>query len=166
MAEQWIYWFEELGSEHNNLVGKKCANLGELAKLGLRVPPGFAVSVDGYEKFMTKTGAGDEIRRYVQSKRDLLKQVDQQVEAGREIRGIIESKKMPSEMEEDIHRRYEILCERAGIPDVPVAVRSSGAVSMPGQMETFLNVKGNNDVTEKVIQVWGSAYHACYCLSR
>ena len=58
MAEQWIYWFEELGSEHNNLVGKKCANLGELAKLGLRVPPGFAVSVDGYEKFMTKTGSG------------------------------------------------------------------------------------------------------------
>ena len=66
MAEQWIYWFEELGSEHNDLVGKKCANLGELTRLGLRVPPGFAVSVDGYEKFMAETGAGDEIRRYVQ----------------------------------------------------------------------------------------------------
>jgi len=158
MAEQWIYWFEELGIEHNDLVGKKCANLGELTRLGLRVPPGFAVSVDGYEKFMAETGAGDEIRRYVQSKRDLLKQVGQQVEAGREIRGIIESKKMPFEMQEEIHRRYEILCERSGMPDVPVAVRSSGAVSMPGQMETFLNVKGNKDVTEKVIQVWGSAF--------
>ena len=77
---------------------------------------------------MAETGAGDEIRRYVQSKRDLLKQVGQQVEAGREIRGIIESKKMPFEMQEEIHRRYEILCERAGMPDVPVAGPTSGAV--------------------------------------
>jgi pyruvate, water dikinase len=158
MPEQWIYWFEELGSGDNDLVGKKCANLGELTRLGLRVPPGFAISVEGYEKFMAETGAGDEIRRYVQSKRDLLSHVDRQVEAGREIRSIIESKKMPSEMQEQIHRQYETLCERAGMPDVSVAVRSSGAVSMPGQMETFLNVKGKKDVAEKVIQVWGSAF--------
>ncbi|MGB6067898.1 MAG: PEP/pyruvate-binding domain-containing protein [Desulfomonilaceae bacterium] len=158
MPEQWIYWFEELGSEHNDLVGKKCANLGELTKLGLRVPPGFAISVDAYEKFMAETGAGTEVRRYVQSKRDLLTHVDRQVEAGREIRGIIESKKMPSQMMDEIHRRYEILCGRTGMPDLAVAVRSSGAVSMPGQMETFLNVKGKADVIQKVIQVWGSAF--------
>lgn len=158
MSEQWIYWFEELGSEHNDLVGKKCANLGELTRLGLLVPPGFAISVDGYDKFMSETGAGDEIRRYVQSRRDLLKHVDEQVEAGREIRGIIESKEMPPVMEEEIHSRYEILCERTRIPNLPVAVRSSGSVSMPGQMETFLNVKGKRELIEKIIRVWGSAF--------
>jgi pyruvate, water dikinase len=158
MSKQWVYWFEELGSEHNDLVGKKCANLGELTRLGLRVPPGFAISVDGYEKFMFETGAGEEIALYVESKKGLLGYVDHQVEVGREIRRIIESKKMPSQMQEEIHRRYEILCERAGMPDLPVAVRSSGAVSMPGQMETFLNVAGKADVIEKVIRVWSSAF--------
>jgi len=158
MSGQWIYWFEELGSEYNDQVGKKCANLGELTKLGLRVPPGFAISVDGYEKFMADTGAGDEIRRYVDGKRELLKYVDQQVAAGREIRKIIQSKAMPRDMEEELHRRYATLCEKEGTDDVPVAVRSSGAVSMPGQMETFLNVKGKQELVEKVIQVWASAF--------
>lgn len=158
MSEQWVYWFEELGSEHNDLVGKKCANLGELTRIGLRVPPGFAISVDGYDKFMHETGAGNEIARYVESKGDLLGRVDQQVAAGREIRGIIESKKMPPEMQEEIHRRYEVLCNRAGISDLPVAVRSSGAVSMPGQMETFLNVIGKAELIDKVIRVWSSAF--------
>jgi pyruvate,water dikinase len=158
MSEQWIYWFEELGTEHNDLVGKKCANLGELTRLGLRVPPGYAISVDGYERFMAETGAGDQIKRYVQEKGDLLKYVDQQVEAGREIRRIIQSKRMPADMQEELQRRYSELCDQVDIPDVAVAVRSSGAVSMPGQMETFLNVKGKKDVVDKVIQVWASAF--------
>ena len=38
MSEKWIHWFEELGKEHNQLVGKKCANLGEMTRLGLEVP--------------------------------------------------------------------------------------------------------------------------------
>jgi len=43
---------------------------------------------------------------------------------------------------------------------VRVAVRSSGAVSMPGQMETFLNVLGKDAVANHVIKVWGSAFTA------
>ena len=61
MASKWIYWFEELGSKHNDMVGKKCANLGEMTQLGMRVPPGFAICVDGYEQFMEQSGAGEEI---------------------------------------------------------------------------------------------------------
>ena len=44
MPEGHIFWFEELGQDQNSLVGKKCANLGEIAKIGLPVPPGFALS--------------------------------------------------------------------------------------------------------------------------
>jgi pyruvate,water dikinase len=36
MPKKWVFWFEELGQEHNDLVGKKCANLGEMTRLGLR----------------------------------------------------------------------------------------------------------------------------------
>jgi pyruvate,water dikinase len=158
MTHKWLYRFDELGSEHNELVGKKCANLGEMTRLGLRVPPGFAISVDGYERFMEESGAGEQIRRYVRDHADALAQVGKQVEASRAIRGFIESKPMPEAMERELYEYYHELCERAEAPDIAVAVRSSGAVSMPGQMETYLNVRGPADLTKKVIRVWGSAF--------
>ena len=158
MSDKWIFWFEELGTGDNDRVGKKCANLGELTRLGLRTPPGFAISIDGYERFMAKTGAGEEIRRYVQENRDHLKEVKHQIIASQAIRNIIESKEMPPDMREELFRYYDQLKERAGDQELSVAVRSSGAVSMPGQMESYLNVRWKESVLQKVIQVWGSAF--------
>ena len=158
MAEKWLYWLNELRSEHNDLVGKKCANLGEMTHLGMRVPPGFAVSVGGYERFMEETGVGDEIRKYVRDNQNQLKSVAKQVEASRFIRGAIETKRMPDEMRKELWDYYDTLCEQVGKKDIAVATRSSGSVSMPGQMETFLNVRGKEELTRKVIQVWGSAF--------
>jgi pyruvate, water dikinase len=158
MAEKWIYWFEELGSQHNDVVGKKCANLGEMTHLGMRVPPGFAISVGGYERFMRESGASEEIRGYVRENMDLLNDVDKQIQASRQIRKFIESKKMPVEMREELLDNYSLLCRRVGQNDMSVAVRSSGSVSMPGQMETYLNVQGANDLMTRIIQVWGSAF--------
>lgn len=158
MGTKWIYWFEELKSSDNDLVGKKCANLGEMTRLGMRIPPGFAISVAGYERFMDETGAGEEIRRYVQENKDHLKEVKGQIQASQIIRTIIESKEMPSAMKEELFLFYDQLKERSGSKDLSVAVRSSGAVSMPGQMESYLNVRRKETVLQKVIQVWGSAF--------
>ena len=159
MTDKWIYRLEELRSEHNELVGKKCANLGEMTHLGMRVPPGFAISVDGYERFMEETGAGEEIIKYVaDNDADLRKGVSAQVAAGRFIRNLIESKEMPPAMKREIHEHYDWICKESGCDDVAVATRSSGAVSMPGQMETYLNVQGKEEVVKKVIKVWGSAF--------
>lgn len=159
MTDKWIYWFDELRSEHNDLVGKKCANLGEMVHLGLNVPPGFAISVAGYEKFMERTGANEEIREYVrQNGAELKNNVQKQIDASRFIRKIIESKAMPGDMKTKLWDHYTQLCKKVGIDDLSVATRSSGAVSMPGQMETFLNVRGKEDLVNKVIKVWGSAF--------
>lgn len=159
MADKWIYWFKELNSKHNDLVGKKCANLGEMVHLGLRVPPGFAISVDGYERFMEQTGAGEEIRDYVrQNSNGLKNNVEKQIDASCFIRKVVESKDMPGDMKKELWDHYVQLCEKEGIEDLPVATRSSGAVSMPGQMETFLNVRGKKDLVKKIIKVWGSAF--------
>ena len=158
MAEKWIYGIDELRSKHNDMMGKKCANLGEMVHLGMRVPPGFAISVDGYERFMDKTGTGKEIRAYVRKNEDDLKKVGKQVEAGRFIRNLIQSKEMPEGMKQEIWHYYGKLCEDVGQKDVAVATRSSGAVSMPGQMETYLNVRGKEELVRKIIQVWGSAF--------
>ena len=66
-----VFRFEELGQEHNNLVGKKCANLGEMTRMGLPAPPGFAISINAYRKFIKDTGAGWEISHYVGDLGDL-----------------------------------------------------------------------------------------------
>ena len=158
MGTKWLYWFEELNSGHNDLVGKKCANLGEMTRLGMRIPPGFAISVEGYERFMDETGAGEEIRQYVQENQDHLKEVKYQILASQAIRNIIESKEMLPTMKEELFRYYDQLKERAQASELSVAVRSSGAVSMPGQMESYLNVRWKESVLQKVIQVWGSAF--------
>ena len=158
MSKKWLYWFKELNGSHNDLVGKKCANLGEMTKLGMRVPPGFAISVDGYERFMAQTGADEEIRRYVEENKENLKDVKSQMQASRVIRNLIEAKEMPAEMRDELFQYYEELKTLAGGGEIAVAVRSSGAVSMPGQMETYLNIRGKESVVQKVIQVWGSAF--------
>jgi pyruvate, water dikinase len=158
MNDKWIFWFEELGTGDNDRVGKKCANLGEMTRMGLRIPPGFAISIDGYERFMAETGAGEEIRHYVEENRDHLKEVKNQIAASQAIRNIIESKEMPPAMREEMFRYYDQLKERAGVQELAVAVRSSGSVSMPGQMESYLNVRRKEAVLQKVIQVWGSAF--------
>ncbi len=160
MAKKWIYWFDEIGSDFNDLVGKKCANLGEMTKLGMKVPPGFAISVDGYEQFMEESGAEKEIQSYFHENRAMMSLVGKQVEASREIRRIIESRSLPKEMAQELRHSYETLCHQVGIPDLAVAVRSSGAVSMPGQMETYLNVRGKSELERKVTQVWASAFTA------
>jgi len=158
MPDSLIYWFVELRREHSDLVGKKCANLGEMVHMGLRVPPGFAVSVEAYTQFMKRTGADEEIRQYVRNARELKNNVKKQIEASQFIREQIESKELPQEMKIELWDYYAQLCQRAETDDLPVATRSSGAISMPGQMDTFLNVRGKQDLANKVVKVWGSAF--------
>jgi pyruvate,water dikinase len=158
-SEELIFWFEELGERHNDMVGKKCANLGEMVQLGLPVPPGFALSIDMYRKFIRETGAEEEMARYIEGLGEL-KDVGITLfeEISKTIQGFIRGKEMPSRVKGDISTHYHELCERVGIPDMPVSVRSAGTESRPGMFETYLNVRGIADVLEKVKKVWASAY--------
>jgi len=158
-ADKLIYWFEELGKEHNDVVGKKCANLGEMTRMGFAVPPGFAITIDMYRKFLHETGAGEEMSHYAEGLDELKgKGIALFEEMSQILRGIIEGADTPPGIEGEISRYYDELCKRAGIPDVAVSVRSAGAESRPGMFETYLNVRGIKDVLEKVKKVWASAY--------
>lgn len=160
MAKKWIYALEELGREHVEIVGRKCANLGEMTKLGMRVPPGFAISVEGFEEYMRATGLGARIASYFASKGpDLRKSIQSQIDASRAAKAMMAETSLPDEMADGIVRSYETLCARFGAPDMPVAVRSSGAVSMPGQMETYLYVRGAAEVLRRVLEVWESTFN-------
>jgi pyruvate,water dikinase len=158
-SDKLIFRFEELGQEHNNLVGKKCANLGEMTRMGLPVPPGFAISIATYSKFAEETGATEEIYRYVRSIGELKGQnIAIFDKLSQNIQGIIEGKELPEDIKKMVGSYYEELCNKVGIPNVAVSVRSSGTESRPGMFETYLNIIGIEDVLEKMKLVWASAY--------
>jgi pyruvate,water dikinase len=158
-GDKWLYGFEELSREHNDLVGKKCANLGELTRMGMRVPAGFALSVKAYQRFLYETGAEQEIRRYVTRYANDSLNLSQLTAASEGIREIVESKEIPGEMAELIASRYLELTRKSDTPNMAVSVRSAGPVSHPGQYETYLNVKGVTDLLDKVIKVWSSTFN-------
>ena len=160
MPANHIRWLHDLSQEHNDAVGKKCANLGELARLGMQVPPGFAISVDAHRRYMDLTGLGRRIADYFAPFGDDLKRsFSAQIEASRRVQEMIRAAPMPPEVGDEIGEGYELLCERCRTANVPVAVRSSGAVSMPGQMDTYLHVRGGTEVKRRVLDVWESAFN-------
>jgi pyruvate,water dikinase len=160
MPVDYIFRIEELGQEFNDRVGKKCANLGEMAKIGLRVPPGFSLSLEAYKRFMSETGANKEISAYLNGLNHGFETIDHFNEASVEVRKIVESKDMPGEMKDHILFHYREICRKCNKDNVPVSTRSAGAASHPGQYETHLNVIGEYDLIKKIIKVWSSTFNA------
>lgn len=164
MEEREVYWLEEIGQEYNHIVGKKSANLGEALKVaGIQAPPGFAISIGAYKRFVNETGIEKEIHQYLQQNLPQgigpadLAQLEQVSLA---LRNIVELKGMPLALKETIASHYRALCDKCRSTDVAVSVRSAGLKSHPGQYETYLNVKGAEQVLQKVIKVWSSIYNA------
>jgi pyruvate,water dikinase len=158
-SEKLIFWFDELEKEHNDIVGKKCANLGEMTRMGLSVPPGFAISIDMYRNFVQETGAEDEMFSYIKEFGEA-KGAGIQIfkEMSKNLRGAIEGKEMLPSARESIASYYRELCDKTGSENVAVSVRSAGTESRPGMFETYLNVRGIEEVLENVKKVWASAF--------
>lgn len=160
----WVSWFEDCRREMVEQVGGKCSSLGELINAGIRVPPGFAVTVAGYEHFMAQSNVLDEID-------GLLEGVDpQDVETlekiSADIRGRIEEMPIDIEFEDQIAEYYRQLSVRSCMPAVPVAVRSSATAedlpgaSFAGQQDTYLWVRGIDEVIKHVRRCISSLFTA------
>lgn len=166
---KWLYRFDELGKEHNDIVGKKCASLGEMTRAGFRVPPGFALALEAYDRFMKETGAIEEVRQYLttfSADPNNTADMPKYDKASEVIRGIVESKEMPKDMEDVVKQYYDGLCQMTGISDLPVATRSAGPASHPGQYETYLYIRGGAEVVENIIKVWSSTFNQRSIIAR
>jgi len=152
-----IVWLEEVDKDDVTIVGGKGANLGELIRLGVPVPEGFVVDANTFKKFVEDTGLKERIK-------EILSKVDvndtrELEEASRKIREMIEETPMPKYVEEEIKKYYRELCK-----DCYVAIRSSAtaedlpSASFAGQQETYLNVRGEDEVVDKVKKCWSSLY--------
>ncbi|MBU2603859.1 MAG: phenylphosphate synthase subunit beta [Actinobacteria bacterium] len=152
-----LLWYEELAGSDFPLVGKKNANLGEMLKGGIRTSPGFALTLHANELFITETGIKAELGSFLDSLGEATLEACQEA-SDAAVKLILEAE-VPPVIVDETCAAYQRLCELSNTENVPVAVRSSGAVSMPGQMETYLNIRGESDLIEYVKKTWASAYH-------
>ncbi|RLF02834.1 MAG: phosphoenolpyruvate synthase [Thermoprotei archaeon] len=158
-----ILWFEELTKDDVPIVGGKNANLGEMLRAGIPVPPGFAVTAYAYKRFIEETGIKDKIYEII---RETIREArpEEYQEASRKIRELIERTPMPKDIEEEIRKAYRDLSKRVGKAEEYVAVRSSATAedlpdaSFAGQQETFLNIKGEDEVVYRVQKCWSSLF--------
>ncbi len=160
-----VLWFDEVRKEDVPLVGGKVANLGEMRSFGLPVPPGFAVTAYAYQRFITETGIAHEIYRII---KEVVKEKKPQEyqEASRRIRQLIESTPIPEDIEQAIKAAYRRLGDLIGIPNPLVAARSSATAedlpdaSFAGQQDTYLGIRGEDDLIDKVRRCWSSLFTA------
>ncbi len=157
-----VCWFEDCRKESVPLVGGKCSSLGELISAGVRVPPGFALTTEGYRRFMAEAGIEREVAA-------LLAGVDaEDIEAlekvSVQIRAVIEAQPFSIEIEDLVAECYRKLALRCCMPAVPVAVRSSATAedlpgaSFAGQQDSYLWIRGVDDVLHHMRRCISSLY--------
>lgn len=162
--EKLVLWFDELNKGDTPLVGGKNANLGEMMRAGIPIPPGFAITAYAYKKFITETGIAEKIYGIIGETVTDVNDPKQFEEASRRIRQLIEATPMPKEIETAIRSAYATLSEKTQSAEVFVAVRSSATAedlpdaSFAGQQETYLNVKGADEVVAKTVKCWSSLF--------
>ncbi|MBC7112596.1 MAG: hypothetical protein H5T34_01010 [Candidatus Methanomethyliales bacterium] len=136
-------------------VGCKAANLGELLRLGFPVPVGFVVTTDVYSLFLKENNLEKAISETLL---DLSADPNSLDELSKRIQTLIENARLPDEVADEIKTRYKDL------PNISVAVRSSATSedlpneSFAGQMETFLNVKGERNLLEQIKRCFASLW--------
>ena len=136
MANKWVYLFTEGDASMRNLLGGKGANLAEMTNIGLPVPQGFTITTEACTQYY---------------------------EDGREI-----NEEIQAQINEYIGKMEEITGKKFGDHENPllVSVRSGARASMPGMMDTILNLGLNEEVVNVIAEKSGNARWAWDCYRR
>jgi pyruvate, water dikinase len=161
----YIRFFEEFGIDDVPLVGGKNASLGEmfqkLSEQGVRVPHGFATTVEAYKHTLDSAGAWDALHAELD---DLdPDDVTALARKGKRAREIVYGAGLPDDLAAEIVAAYRMLQDEYG-EEVSLAVRSSATaedlptVSFAGQHETFLNIKGRESLLDACRRCFASLF--------
>ena len=159
-----VIWFNDLRKTDIPLVGGKNANLGEMINAGIPVPPGFAVTAQAYEKFLQDTRIAEGIYQILKESITDVNDPKQYDGASKKIRALMDSTPIPKDIANAVKTAYKELCKTLNMKEVSVAVRSSATAedlpdaSFAGQQETYLNIKGADDLIAKIIKCWSSLF--------
>ncbi|CZR49015.1 putative phosphoenolpyruvate synthase [Fusarium proliferatum ET1] len=164
-AEPLVLDFEHLARSDVGLVGGKNSSLGEMIRAlgpkGIPVPPGFATSSYAYWHYVDSNnirGKIDELVDQWQSGHQTLPEI------GHAIRTLFLRGTWPADTAEAILSGYRDLCDKVGVDDLSVAVRSSATAedlpdaSFAGQQETYLNVQGSEALLDACRRCYASLF--------
>ncbi len=176
----FIKWFSELSNKDIAIAGGKGASLAEMYNNKFPVPPGFIITAQSYQYFIEKSDLADQMSSILLNLD--IEDTDELNKATEKIRELIKNAKMPKELSDAILEAYDILdvdkqkishaghgaleILKTGHEPPFVAVRSSATTedladaSFAGQQDTFLNVKGNRELIEKVKACFASLFTA------
>jgi len=152
---KFIKSFKETNKKDVALAGGKGANLGEMAKIGIPVPPGFVVLASAFERFLEETDINVEIK--AMWSRINIEDIESVEEGSEILRDLILRAKMSKEIEKEILDAFGVLKAKY------VAVRSSATAedskidSWAGELETYLNTTQKN-LIENVKKCWASLF--------
>lgn len=163
-ASDLVITLDKLGKDDVDIVGGKNSSLGEmishLSDLGVSVPGGFATTANAFNRFLTETGLLDKINSELKALD--VNDVNKLAATGKKIRGWIIDQELPKDLEEDVRRAFD---KMSGGKDIAVAVRSSATAedlpdaSFAGQQETYLNIRGIDNVLIAIKEVFASLYN-------
>ncbi len=160
----YIIPFEKLGRHDVEIVGGKNSSLGEmishLAKMGVSVPGGFATTAQAYRDFLQHEGLAQRISAEL-AQLDV-DDVAQLARTGTRIRNWVLETPFQPRLQQELLEAFDAM---SGGRDIAVAVRSSATAedlpdaSFAGQQETFLNVRGKQEVLKRVHEVFASLFN-------
>jgi pyruvate, water dikinase len=161
-SDDHAIFFHDYQAEHQPFVGGKCASLGAMTRAGLPVPPGFAVTTHAYLDSMGQDHVGPPLK-------ELLDHLDVNdlhalAEVAARCRELVLDAGPSQAAEETIRAGYRLLCDETGLADLAVAVRSSATAedqpdaSFAGQQDTYLWIRGEDEVVNHVVRCWASLY--------
>ena len=152
---KYIKFLDEINKKNILTAGGKGANLGELMRVGIPVPPGFVVLARAFEKFLEETDINVEIE--ARRKKINIQDLESVEESSEILRDLILKGKIPKEIKKEIFEAFDKLKAKY------VAVRSSATTedskidSWAGQLETYLNTT-REDLIENIKKCWASLY--------
>jgi pyruvate, water dikinase len=166
MSKKYIVNLTEIQLSDLELVGGKNASLGEMIQnigdLGVNIPSGFAITVEAYWDFISHNKLDIKIRELIEKmKQDDLVSLRK---TGLEIRQLIRNGEWPDDLKIEIKDRYKQLSQKYGSKITDVAVRSSATAedlpdaSFAGQQETYLNVRGPEQILTSVRNCFASLF--------
>lgn len=167
ISSPYVRWLHEINNEDVGAVGGKNASLGEMLKnlspKGINIPKGFATTAEAYFNYLESNDLEKPIKAYL----DRIKREDITVEEGaRAIRQLITNGIFPIPIAQSIRESYSQLCVEYDTLNVDVAVRSSATAedlpnaSFAGLQETYLNVRGEEEVLKACKKCYASLFTA------
>jgi len=161
-----ILWFRECSYKNKCITGGKCSSLGELyylsKKIGFSIADGFCISVNLYDLFLKQNNLTSIIEDKLNNIN--VENIEELEEKSFELRNLICSGTFTDEQIKSIKENYNQLCLSYNKENLEVAVRSSAicedlpSASFAGQMETYLNVIGYEQLINKIIECFASLF--------